>query len=50
MQTDWQTMYILNGWLLWKPYDLDLHCLQGKTNLGLEKKTLKNELDLLQVK
>ena len=32
--TLWQTVQIQISWLLKKPTDLDLHCLQGRVHLG----------------
>ena len=35
--TEWQTVQIQISWLLQKPTDLDLHCLQMQDILGLSR-------------
>ena len=34
LQKDWETVWILIGWIRQKPVDLDLQCFEKWTNLG----------------
>ena len=39
--TIWQTVQILISWLLQKPVDLDLHCLQRQDTSGFSRTRVK---------
>ena len=41
--TEWQTVQIQISWLLQKPTDLDLHCLQGRVCPGSAGQGLSNK-------
>ena len=44
--TEWQTVQIQISWLLQKPTDLDLHCLQRQGISGFSRARVKNFLFL----
>ena len=45
--TEWQTVQILISWLLQKPTDLDLHCLQKQDISGLSRTRVNGLIFLL---
>ena len=46
LHTWWQTVQIQISWLLQKPTDLDLHCLQNRIYLGSAGQGLSNRDDI----
>ena len=47
--TEWQTVQIQISWLLQKPTDLDLHCLQRQDISGFSKTRVKVNKDIVNV-
>ena len=47
--TEWQTVQIQISWLLQKPTDLDLHCLQRKDISGFSRTKVKSEWQVCQI-
>ena len=46
--TEWQTVQIQISWLLQKPTDLDLHCLQRQGYIWVQQDKGKNKMQSIK--